>query len=232
MSKRPASAKGGPSDGVLALRLFDRLLPGPTWAAWRAWLCAVFGQAMSESETDIYRRCSGRQSTPHAPCREVWTIAGRRSGKSRMAAFLLAFLAGVKKWTLAPGEKPVVLVITPSRRQGRTVLDYAEAFVGMVLGVAVVRRTLEEIELSTGVTIMIQTASFRTPRGFTVVACVCDEIAYWRSDDTAANPDVEILRAVRPSLASVPGSLLIAISSPYAARGELHRMYERHYAHE
>jgi hypothetical protein len=222
-------AKGGrASDGALALRFFDSVF-GPTWAAWRAWLCAVFGLPMTDVEAELFRRCTGRAALPTAAAREVWNIVARRAGKSRMAGFLVAFLAGVKKWKLAPGEKGIVQVITPSRRQATVILDYAEAFLRMLPGVEIVRRTLDTIELSTGISIQVQSASFRTPRGYTVVACVCDEIAFWRSDDGAANPDTEILRAVRPSLASVPGSLLIALSSPYAQRGELFRNYERHF---
>jgi hypothetical protein len=56
-----------------------------------------------------------------------------------------------------------------------------------------------------------------------------DEVAFWRSDETSANPDVEILRALRPGLASIPGSMLLIASSPYAKRGELHNAYRRHF---
>src|SRR5207237_232566 len=40
------------------------------------------------------------------------------------------------------------------------------------------------------------------------------------------------LRAVRPGLARVPGSMLIVISSPYSKRGELYRAYEKHFGQE
>ena len=36
-------------------------------------------------------------------------------------------------------------------------------------------------------------------------------------------------RLSRPPLASTPGSLLVAISSPYSARGALYATYERHF---
>jgi hypothetical protein len=58
---------------------------------------------------------------------------------------------------------------------------------------------------------------------------LCDEVAFWRSDETSANPDVEILRALRPGLASIPGSMLLIASSPYAKRGELYSAFRRHY---
>ena len=80
--------------------------------------------------------------------------------------------------------------------------------------------TADTISLASGVDITIRPASFRTIRGITAVAAIADEIAFWRSDDSA-NPDTEILRALRPALATT-GGLLAAISSPHAKRGELY----------
>jgi hypothetical protein len=186
---------------------------------------------MSETEAATFRELTARATPPTTAASEAWTIAGRRSGKSRMAAFIVTFLAAVRRWKMAPGEKPMVLLIAPSRRQAAVVLGYTDAMIAALPGVTITRRTSEEIELSTGVTIRIESASFRTPRGFSVVGLVADEIAFWR-DDAGANPDREILRAVRPALASVAGSLLVAISTPYATRGMLHETFERHYAHD
>jgi hypothetical protein len=45
----------------------------------------------------------------------------------------------------------------------------------------------------------------------------------------SAEPDVELLRAVRPALARVPGSLLAVISSPYARVGEVFRMWSERF---
>ena len=93
------------SDAALALRLFDLTFSGPTWHTWRCWLLAVFGLPMTEAESEVYVRCTARHSPPTSPAREAWVVAGRRSGKSRMAAFVAAFLAAVRQYpTLAPGE--------------------------------------------------------------------------------------------------------------------------------
>ena len=83
------------------------------------------------------------------------------------------------------------------------------------------------MSLSTGVDIQVRPASFRTIRGITAVAAIGDEIAFWRSDD-AANPDKEILKALRPALATT-GGLLACISSPHAKRGELYSTFKRHF---
>lgn len=223
-------AKGEPSekDGPLALAFFDKVLGGPSWQAWRVWLQAVFGLPISDADREAFTRSTARDMPPTSPAREAWVVAGRRSGKSRMAAFLAAFMAAVRQYRLAPGERGVVLIVAPARRQAAVILDYTAAFVRMLPGVTIERETTDELELSTGIVIAVQTASFRTPRGFTCVGAIVDEIAFLRTDD-AAQPDREILRAVRPSLATVPGSLLLAISSPYAQRGALYDTYERAY---
>jgi hypothetical protein len=79
--------------------------------------------------------------------------------------------------------------------------------------------------------IEIATASFRTIRGATVVAALCDELAFWRTEATS-NPDTEILRALRPATVSVPGSMLLCASSPYAKRGELWNAFRRWYGQD
>jgi hypothetical protein len=220
---------GPTTDGGLILALFDTFCPGPTWQVWRVLLKGLVGESLTEDEAALFAVGTNRPP-PTAPASELWVIAGRRSGKSRISALLVVFLAAIRKWdNLAPGEKPMVSLISPSRRQSSIIQGYAKAMIAALPGVEILRSTAEEVELSTGVTISIETANYRTSRGFTLVSVICDEIAFWTSDEQAANPDVEILRAVRPSLASVPGSLLVAISSPYATRGVLHDTHARHY---
>jgi hypothetical protein len=79
-----------------------------------------------------------------------------------------------------------------------------------------------------GIAIEIHTASYRTIRGYSVIGAVLDEIAFFRTDD-AAEPDREILGALRPAMATIPDSLLLCLSSPYARRGVLYEAYRRHY---
>ncbi len=56
-------------------------------------------------------------------------------------------------------------------------------------------------------------------------------MAFWRSDDSA-NPDVEIIAAVRPGLATIPSSMLLLASSPYRKRGVLHQSFTKHYGQD
>jgi hypothetical protein len=57
---------------------------------------------------------------------------------------------------------------------------------------------------------------------------VLDELAYWRSED-AKNPDQEVYQALTPGLATLPDSMLIAISSPYRRAGLLYRKWREHF---
>ena len=93
----------------------------------------------------------------------------------------------------------------------------------------VVRETAESIDLANQITIEVHTASFRSVRGYTVVAALLDEVAFWRSDDESANPDREVVEALRPAMATVPGAILLAASSPYARRGVLWETWQHHY---
>jgi hypothetical protein len=57
---------------------------------------------------------------------------------------------------------------------------------------------------------------------------IADELAFWYGDSGYANPDVEILNAVEPGLATTGGPLILA-SSPHARRGVLWEVFRRHY---
>ena len=79
--------------------------------------------------------------------------------------------------------------------------------------------------------IEIHTASYRSIRGYTVIGAVCDEMAFWNVEDSA-NPDTEILTALRPAMATVPRSMLIVLSSVYSRRGEVWRTFRESYGQE
>lgn len=215
---------------VMAL-VFPRAFEGATWTAWRALLAALFALPMSEADLQVYQRCTGRQRPPEAPAKEAWLIVGRRGGKSRVAALLAVFLACFRRYTLAPGERGVVMVIATDRYQARIVFNYIVALLEstpMLARLIEGKPRVESVDLKNGISVEIHTASFRAIRGRTVVAAILDEIAFWPVDD-AANPDAEILRALRPGMATIPGALLVPISSPYARRGELWHAYQRHH---
>jgi hypothetical protein len=204
-----------------------------TWWPWFVFLKSLFGLPMDESELAFFRECTRLDAPPEGGSREAWLVIGRRGGKSRILATIAVYLATIyKDWRpyLAPGERGVVTVLAQDRRQARVIFRYLSALIKNVpmLRDLIQRETADSIDLNNCVTIEIQAASFRSVRGYTIVAALLDEIAFWRSDDSA-NPDHEVLAAIRPAMATVPGALLLAGSSPYARRGELYNNYRRHY---
>ena len=77
----------------------------------------------------------------------------------------------------------------------------------------------DEVELTNGITISVWPCSFRSIRGISIVCGVCDEIAFWKDATTNANPASEVLKAIRPAMATFPTAKLIKISSPFAKQG-------------
>lgn len=63
------------------------------------------------------------------------------------------------------------------------------------------------------------------------MAALLDEVAFWRSDESA-NPDTEIIAALRPAMATVPGAVLLCASSPYARRGALWEAWRHHHGRD
>ena len=84
-------------------------------------------------------------------------------------------------------------------------------------------QTAHEITLRNGIVIAVHSNSFRTIRGRTLIACIFDEVSFWR-DESSAMPDTETYRAVLPSLATTDG-MLIGISTPYRKLGLLHQKH-------
>jgi hypothetical protein len=212
--------------------LFAPHFPGASWGAWRAFLAAIFALPMDEAARACVRAATGR-AAPAAPVREAWVIVGRRGGKSRIAALVAVFLSVLRTYRLAPGEVGVVQVLAADRAQALVVLRYSHALLQALsppFQPLIARRTREAIELTNGIVIEVTSCTVRSPRGRTVVAAILDEAAYWWSDESNANPDSEVVAAIRPSMATVPGALLLAISSPYARKGLLYDMHRRYYS--
>jgi hypothetical protein len=123
-----------------------------------------------------------------------------------------------------------IMIIAADRRQARTIMRYLRA---LLKSVPMLRRqieaeTKESITLSNSIIVEVHTASFRSTRGYTIVAALLDEVAFWQTDESSAEPDHEIIDAIRPGMGTVPGAMLLCASSPHARKGALwdaHRRY-------
>jgi hypothetical protein len=210
-------------------RLLGLAIPGESWAGWRSLLIAAMGEPLEPDELERFRKLTGREQAPTERVDEVWCVIGRRGGKSRAIAVLAAYLSTLTKVELDVGETGVVLCLAPSKDQASIVLGYLEGLLRQspVLSKLIRRTTSETIQLNNRITIDVRSASFRRLRGQTCIAAICDEAAFWQSEDST-NPDVEIINAVRPSLLTTHG-LLAVISSPYSRRGALWTAFRENY---
>jgi hypothetical protein len=73
----------------------------------------------------------------------------------------------------------------------------------------------------------VKTSDYRAIRGLTIAACILDEIAFW--DSGGISPDREVLTALRPSMATIPNSKILAISTPYSQAGVLYESHRDHF---
>lgn len=222
-------------DKQLFKATFKNLLGIDSWWGWRVYLSALFGLPMDEKQLAFYRKHTGRQDPPSKQPAESYVISGRRSGKTLTAALIAVFLACFRDYSgiLAPGETGILMILSADRRQARTILGYINALLSVpLLNEMVLNRRKESIDLNNKIRLEIHTSSFKSTRGYTCVGVIADEVCFWETQEGSANPDTEVLAAVRPAMASVPNALLVAISSPYSKRGEMWTQYRQNWSQE
>ena len=174
-----------------------------------------------------------QREPPTQPAREAWLVIGRRGGKSRTTAALAVYLAVARDYSklLAVGEIGTLMLLAADRKQARVLRRYIGGIfkANPELDALIESETADAVELSTRVSIEIHTASHRTTRGYTLIGALLDECAFWHSDEGGASPDTEILNAIRPATATIPGALIVGLSSPYRRHGILWNAFNRYF---
>jgi hypothetical protein len=186
----------------------------------------------SLGERELVKMCTGRERwrEEFSAAREALLLIGRRGGKSRLCSGLGVGLATLRSWpNLAPGEQGVVAIIAPSQSQAKHDLRMARGIVeaSPMLRARITRETATALEFGQ-TKLEVVTCAHRTLRGPTYVAVIAEELAHWHDSDTSSNPAAEVIRGVRPALAS-SGGLLIGITTPWARSGVVFDMCQRHY---
>jgi len=214
--------------------LFGSLFKDPaTWAAWRVYLRALFMIPIDDkADLKVFRECTGLKKPPKQRIRESFLICGRRSGKSFILSLAAVFLACFKEWQayLGPGETGRIFIVAVDRRQATVIKNYISGILAAVpmLRTLVENETSDSIRLKNKVCIEIKTANFRGLRGFTLLAALLDELAYFYSENSAS-PDREIMASLRPALATIPESILVGLSSPYSRSGVLYQQHQAYF---
>jgi hypothetical protein len=204
----------------------------PSFRAWHVVARLIDGDAhlLDAGDLALARLITQRDRFPTQPVREFYAGIGRRGGKSRFASVLACWKASADySDKLARGERAVSAVIATDRSQAGLIFNYAR---GAITGSPLLAQTLEgettdSLTLSHGTTLEVHTASLRSTRGRSFACVLLDEAAFLR-DAESANPDIELVRAVRPGLITL-GGMLAVVSSPYMRRGLLFEAHRKHF---
>jgi hypothetical protein len=199
-----------------------------SWKNWLTFLKALYGLPLVEDEQELFKSCTQRDYTQGKSFEEAYCICGRRGGKSRVASFIAAFEAVFGGWQekLSKGERGWIFCIATDRDQARIVLDYSRAILGIFPDL-IKREVSQEIELRNQITVAIKTCNFRAPRGFSTAVIICDELAFWRSEESS-NPAAETITSLVPSL--MEGGRLIGLTTPYGKFGYVYQIWKENFA--
>jgi hypothetical protein len=212
-------------------RLLGNELVGDSWLPWRALLLASMGEQLTADERNVFRKLTQRNHEPRQVVEEMVVVKGRRAGgSSSIGKVLIPYLAGLCKHpALTRGERGILLCVAADQRQADVILDYAEASfrASPLLSQLIEARVQRELRLNNGITVEVRAADFKRLRGLTFIGVVGDETAFWASEGSA-NPDYDILEAIRPGLGTTNGPLFL-ISSPYSRKGELWKTYKQNF---
>ncbi len=194
-----------------------------------ACLKSIYGLVLSPEEQLIYLCGTGRAIYDPTEQREITIIAGRRSGKTGKIAAPICCFEAFRDHGLPPGEEAHIMLLAPTLKQARIAFRYIRNYLrnSPVLTKRIVRITKEEIVLDNGVVIGCYPCTYDGVRGRTIIAVICDELAFWSDEEDSANPAEEVIAALRPGMATVRNPKLIKISTPFGKTGLLWREFQQ-----
>tara|TARA_B100000949_G_scaffold235443_1_gene258754 strand:+ start:1067 stop:2557 length:1491 start_codon:yes stop_codon:yes gene_type:complete len=147
--------------------------------------------------------------------RRLIVRAGRRGGKSSTLCRVAVAEALYGEHNIPPGDVGVFAIVSVTRSESserlKTIAAILDAMrVGYEKDATRIRIKDMPVEFRT------YAASFRTAVGFTCIGCVFDELARWLDNETGANPATQVLRSIRPSMATMKNAREFMISSPWS----------------
>jgi len=207
----------------------------------------VFGLYKEKlTEVELYKLLTREEyKFPHEVKNKINLILGRRAGKSTMTAALAICFSIITNYKPYLKKHPyaTVLILSHSRDFSEEILDLIKSFIEnspilsrLLTNSKKNRQTafnlripfIEERELSySNVMIRVGAASKKTTRGKAISVLICDEIAHWNLSENSVDSDIDIIRAVRPSLAQFKDkAYTFKLSSPSIKYGVLYNEYE------
>jgi len=218
-------------DGAVIPRNDPRFTPEmDTWYKWLVLGLAIFAEKMTRAERAIYFEFTGRKNAPTKKLREVWVALARRSGKNHFFAAVIVFVACLKRHNIRRGNTAKIMLLALDREQSgesfRMIADLLLSipqFAAMIVGGST-DRAMSTIKLANRIEIQIMVANQGSVRARAAIFILLDEVGHWQTKEGAVNIDAGIVAAIRPTRWGMTESLLVAISSPRARKGELYRV--------
>lgn len=193
------------------------------------------GVPTGASVEEIFSLCTGRKLWPSVQAKIVSLIVGRRGGKSYITAIIGIYLACCRRYRLKLGTRGMVMILARDKEQAGVIRGYILAFLKALPELREMFAddpTQKLIVLKNGISIEVRATGEGGTRGYTVVAALADEIAFWPTDPDSAKQDKKVMRALRPSMLGIKNSMIVMLSSPYAKRGELYESYRKGYGQD
>jgi hypothetical protein len=212
-------------------RLLGRAFEAASFWPWLSMAKLLDGEPLDAREADLYRQCTARSRQPHGPVRRLILLAGRRAGKDRFLSAVAVWRAALcADWRehMSPGEQAVVLLLGSDKKQASILRRYCQGLLDApLLASEVTRVTDDVIEFRNSAVLEIATNDARLVRGRSAIAVLGSEACHWRTDETAASSDEEVVAAAAPSLAMCPDrGLLLLGSSTHRKRGFMFRKWK------
>lgn len=201
----------------------------------RAW--AILNDKVDYDE--LYRpMVVGEQPYVRKQYKTVVGLIGRRSGKSHISCFAALYeivfgghmqhVKTVKRrqkdGTVKESRQEVIVpYIAQDLPTAKANMIYIKLFAEMspVLADQIVNENSNVIEFANGIKVQPEPPVLKTGRGVAIPVVILDEVGFWYKTAESANPDFEVLRAVRASMAQFPNRKRFIISSPYTEEGIL-----------
>jgi hypothetical protein len=213
--------------------LFGNILRDESWFGWKVLLIAAAGEELTPDERIEYKRLTGRDKEPGRMCKELICIFGRRAGKTTAMTVFAIWISCLCDHSdvLAVGETGVALLISRDQRVARIILERAYEIMlqSPPLRSMIINKTADSIVLNNHCTMEVRPCSYATLRGPTYILIVCDELAQWFTSTDFANPDIEVLTAVRGGTLTTRAPTLM-VSSTYSKHGVLYDRYKKYFS--
>lgn len=205
-----------------------------TWRMWLVFLRAVYGLPIEGDDLETFKRHTGRTryDPPAGGFPEFVSIVGRQAGKSKIAALVASYEAMLATQQ-ADGTKLYALLVAQDHRASVAALfSYVEAPFSVLplLRASVVDKKAGSLTLRSGLTVAAYPCRPAAVRGLRARVALVDELAFFIATD-GRRTDTEMLRALRPALATTGGKLGI-LSSPYGQTGALWDLHRQHYGRD